>query len=269
VLPASRAEPEARSRAFDPKRFRGSFFNLREAKRAASFFLTGGLAALHAEGRDRDSIWQALERREVYGTSGPRILLWFNLLNPPGSRGETLAMGGSARLSESPIFQVRAVGSFEQQPGCPDVAVRGLAPEQLERLCKGECYHPSERRRRITRVEVVRIRPQLQPDESVAGLVEDPWRVLPCDLDPAGCVVTFSDEEFGTGGRDALYYVRAIEEPGLAVAADPLGCEKDERGRCTAVHACAALPADEDCLAPTQERAWSSPIFVKWAGDSD
>jgi hypothetical protein len=268
ALPAAPSAPEPRSRPFEVTSFSGSFFNLREAERAASFFLTGGLAAVHAEGRGRAAIWQALERREVYGTSGPRMLLWFDLLNPPGSRGETVAMGGSARLEKSPIFQVRAVGSFEQQPGCPDVAIRGLAPVQLERLCKGECYHPTDRRRAISRVEVVRIRPQVQPDESIAGLVEDPWKVLPCQADPEGCVVTFTDEEFGAGSRDALYYVRAVEEPSLAVAADPLGCEKDELGRCTAVRACAALPPDEDCLAPTEERAWSSPIFVEWSGGS-
>ena len=98
------------------------------------------------------------------------------------------------------------------------------------------------------------------------GLVEDPWRVLACDPDPAGCQVAFADEEFATSGRDALYYVRAIEEPSLAVDVDPLGCTRDESGRCVAINPCFDRPADDDCLAETEERAWSSPIFVNQAG---
>jgi hypothetical protein len=266
VIPRREVEPEPRSRPFDAAEVGGSFFSQREAERAASFFLTGGLAAVHAEGRSREAIWDAFGRKEVYGTSGPRILLWFDLLNPPGSSGATLPMGGSTRIAESPIFQVRAVGSLEQRPGCPELAVRGLEPERLERLCKGECFHPSERRRLITRIEVVRIRPQVRPDEAIDGLVEDPWRVLPCEPDPAGCVVTFTDPELGPSARDALYYVRAIEEPSLAVGADPLGCTRDERGRCVALDACIDRPDDDECLAPTEERAWSSPIFVEWGG---
>ena len=269
ILPLREEAPEPNSQPFDAENPGGSFFNLREAERAASFFLTGGLAAVHAEGRTRDAIWDAFQRKEVYGTSGPRILLWFDLLNPPGSRGASLPMGGSARIAESPIFQVRAVGSLEQKPGCPEASVRGLEPERLERLCKGECFHPAEQRRLITRIEVVRIRPQMRAGEAIAGLVEDPWKVIPCDADPAGCVATFTDAELGVSARDALYYVRAIEEPSQAVAADPLGCTRDASGGCTEVDACIDRPDDDDCLAPTEERAWSSPIFVEWGGGAE
>ena len=155
-----------------------------EMERQASFFLTGGLVATHAEGRDRGAIWDAFQRREVYGTSGPRILLWFDLLNAPGTRGRPVPMGGEATMRDTPIFQARAVGSFEQAPGCPDDAGGALDPERLEHLCRGECYNPTGRRRPITRIDVVRIRPQSRPGEPIDALIEDPWKSHTCDGDP-------------------------------------------------------------------------------------
>jgi Protein of unknown function (DUF3604) len=252
-------EPRAESEPYRPGPH-DAVFGGWETERQASFFMTGGLAAVHATGRDRQAIWDALERREVYGTSGPRILLWFDLLNAPG--GRPAPMGSEVTLAQNPIFQVRAVGSFEQKPGCPDDAAAAMPAEHLARLCQGECYNPSDERRLITRIEVVRIRPQTQAGEDVASLVDDPWKVLPCAPDPAGCQAAFSDEDFGTSARDALYYVRAIEAPSLAVDADPLGCKRDASGRCVEVHPCFDRPADDDCLARTEERAWSSPIYV-------
>ncbi|MEM7410796.1 MAG: DUF3604 domain-containing protein [Myxococcota bacterium] len=254
------ATPE--SRAFDAATSEFPIFAQREQERGSSFFLTGGLIAVHSEGRGRAAVWDAMQRKEVYGTSGPRILLWFDLLNPPGSRGQTLAMGGEAKLPVAPIFQARAVGSFEQKPGCPADSVEALGEDTIAAMCGGECYHPSDRRRPITRIEVVRIRPQERPGEPIEKLVEDPWRVFACDGDPAGCTVTFADPEFAGSGRDALYYVRAIEAPSPAVGADPLGCERDDDGRCIAVSPCRDLDDSEDCLAETEERAWSSPIFI-------
>jgi hypothetical protein len=237
-----------------------AIFSIFETERQASFFLTGGLAAVHANGRDRQAVWDALQRREVYGTSGPRILLWFDLLNAPD--GKPAPMGSEVTLGEDPVFQVRAVGSFAQKPGCPADAVEALAPERLARLCQGECYNPSDRRRPIARIEVVRIRPQRERGEDVAALIEDPWKVLACPASGQGCQVAFSDDEFRSGDRDALYYVRAIEAPSAAVDADPLGCSYDESGRCVSVDPCFDRPNDDDCLAATEERAWSSPIFV-------
>jgi hypothetical protein len=258
-------EPAARAEAFDREETELFGFQLFELERQASFFTTGGLVAAHATGRDRDAIWQALARREVYGTSGPRILLWFDLLNPPGSRGETLAMGGAASMADAPIFQARAVGSFEQQPGCPDFSAEALGPDRLAHVCKGECYHPADRRRLVTRIEVVRIRPQREPGEPIRALIEDPWRTFACDPDPAGCAATFSDPDHATDARDALYYVRAYEAPAPAINAANLRCEYDETGACVKVSPCGPDPEDE-CLAEHEPRAWSSPIFVDHPG---
>jgi len=253
-------EPSAESRPFS---FDAPSFQVFETERQASFLTTGGLVAVHSEGRDRSAIWDALERKEIYGTTGQRTLLWFELLNPPGSRGKTLPMGGAVAMTEAPIFQVRAVGSFEQQPGCPESAAGALGEDDLERICKGECYHPSDQRRRITRIEVVKIRPQLEEGEAVGGLISDPWRVITCEPDPTGCTHTFPDRDFAADGRDAVYYARVFEAPIQGVNGDNLRCSYDEAGNCTSVTLCPGEGGDaDDCLGEKEPRAWSSPIFV-------
>jgi hypothetical protein len=229
--------------------------------RGASYYYTGGLAAVHAEGRDRKSIFEALRARRVYATSGDRILLWFDLLAADGSR---VPMGSEVALGGVPSFEVRAVGDFERQPGCPEFVGEALTPERIESLCRGHCYHPSDRRRRITRIEVVRIRTQAEAAESVDALIEDPWQSFACPASEEGCRVEFTDPEFPGARRETVYYARALQEPSLAVNGDPLRCERDDSGRCVRAHPCErradGLP--DDCLAPIQERAWSSPIYV-------
>ncbi len=255
------AEPARESVAFDEANSNVPGFRVVDFERQASFFMTGGLVAVHAAGRDRQGIWDALMRREVYGTSGPRILLWFELLN---ARGGAVPMGGRADVDETPRFRVRAAGAFEQAPGCPADAAAGLPAERLERLCRGECYNPTERRQRIDRIEVVRIRRQNRAGEPVEPLIEDPWKVLRCQ-DAEGCSGEFDDPEFPAGGRETLYYVRAIQEPALAVNAGALRCRRDQAGRCLEIDPCYGdyrTPADDDCLAANEERAWSSPIFL-------
>jgi len=247
--------------AVNPRSFAALFDN----ERTASFMYPGGLVAVHADGRHRDAIWEGLARREVYATSGPRILLWFDLLNAPGGPAP---MGSGVALGETPRFEVRTVGSFVQKPGCPDHALAGVGAERLQELCLGECYHPSDRRHAITAVEVIRVRPAMSSNDSssVASRIEDPWRRFPCPGDGNGCVVTFEDDEYARHGGDATYYVRALQAPTPAINGANLRAEYDTDGRVLQTRPCYGsykTPAEDDCLAPVSERAWSSPIFVE------
>ena len=260
--------PVAESVKFDPANNTLQPFQLVDFERQASFFMTGGLVAVHAEGRNRDAIWSSLKRREVYGTSGERILLWFDLLN---SDDGAVPMGSHAKMAQPPRFRVRAAGSFKQKPGCPEHSTKALTPERLQRICRGECYNPSDERYRITRIEVIRIRPQREKGEAIAPLIEDPWRRFECPADAAGCTVEFEDPDFTAGARDVTYYVRAIQEPTPAVNAGGLRCKYNAAGECIQTNPCFGdyrTPFDDDCLSMNEERAWSSPIFVSVRRDS-
>lgn len=236
----------------------------RFTERSRSFTYTGGLIATHASGRDRQSIWDALQRKEIYGTSGPRILLWFNLLN--SDAGE-VPMGADLTMNRMPKFQVRALGAFKQKPGCPDYAIQGLSSERLEGLCYGECYNPDDERYRIERIEVVKITPQNSPEEPLSQLIDDSWKTFECNDLGQGCVVEFEDADFSSLARDSLYYVRAIQEATPTINGANLRCEYDESGQCIKVNPCyinGRTDYSDDCLSPAEHRAWSSPIFVDY-----
>ena len=257
-----RSEPEpavARSRSYAEATEVLSGLQLYETERTQSFLYTGGLVAVHAGGRSREAVWSALERKEVYGTSGPRILLWFDLLRESGSQ----PMGSEVAMRDAPAFRVRTLGSLEQQPGCPAESVDALGPERLQRLCRGECYRPSDIRRPITRIEIVRIRPQAHAGEDPGALIDDPWQHFDCPDDPRGCTATFVDTDFPAAARDTLYYARVYEAPTPTVNGDPLSCERDDEGRCLETSPC---ERGQQCLADDEPRAWSSPIYVDWNG---
>ncbi len=259
-------EKEAKSEPISQdEAVRRAGFGLTEMERQTSFWTTGGLAAVHASGRNRDAIWDALQRKEIYGTSGPRMLLWFDHLD--AASGAETPMGGTVEKSASPTFRVRAVGAFKQKPGCPDHTGTALSAERIETLCAGECYNPSDERHLITRIEVIRVQPQQTEGEPVDDLITDPWRTFECVPDQAGCSVEFTDLEFEGAARDTVYYARAIQEALPVINGNNLRCEYDADGNCIKTNPCygdyRGDPSDQ-CTAMKEGRAWSSPIYVNY-----
>ena len=162
---------------------------------------------------------------------------------------------------------MRAVGSYKQLPGCPDYVQESMPKEEIKRLCLNECYNPSNERNLIDRIEVVKINPTIYLDD-LSNAIQDPWKVFVCNDGGQGCSITFADDEFSQDGKDAVYYVRAIQVESDAVGGDPLRCEFDENGECIKIKPCYAsgpeFDPSDDCLAPIGERAWSSPIFLNY-----
>ena len=232
-------------------------------ERGASFYSTGGLVAVHAGKLDREEIYGSLYKREVYATSGERILLWFNLKKD----NEIIPMGSETSFSRIPVFEVKAVGSYKQMPGCPDYVTNTMSKDEISRLCLNECYNPSNERNKIDRIEIVKITPT-EKLYALEDAIQDPWQVFECEDDGEGCSISFEDADYTEEKVSSIYYVRAIQEETLAVGGDPLRCEFNSQGECIKINPCYASGPDfnpnDDCLAPIGERAWSSPIFLNY-----
>jgi hypothetical protein len=256
-------EPQLPStKILDLKKFEDRISVPRKAERISSFLYTGGLVGAHSKGRNRQALWNSMDTREVYATSGDRILLWFDLINHDS--GLIQPMGSEVDLENNPIFRVKAIGAQIQKPGC-DLNTNAKVSEVISRLCKGECFNPSDLRKIITTIEIVRIRPQSYSGEPIDPLIEDPWKTFECEASQEGCEVEFEDEQFIGSNREIVYYARAIQEPSQAINANGFSCDFDDSGQCISVNLCGEEKGQEagDCLGLIEERAWSSPIFVK------
>jgi hypothetical protein len=213
----------------------------------------GGIAAVWAEENSREALFDAMRRRETYGTSGPRMTVRFfggwdypeDLCAQPdlvehGYAGG-VPMGGAlapaAASGEAPSFVISALRDVgtESSPG-------GL----------------------LQRVQIIKVWPGEggavhQEVVDVVGHEPDAARVDTdtCEVSGVGseqlCAV-WRDPEFDPN-QSAAYYARVLENP---------SCRWSRRE-------CLSLPESErpstcsDGKDPetVQERAWTSPIWYR------
>ena len=219
----------------------------------------GGLAGVWAEENTRDALFSAMRRREVFGTSGPRMTLRFfggwdyppTLCNSPdfvrlGYEGGVPM--GSELLAPSPAgapprFAVMA----QRDPGTETVPG---TPLQRLQIIKGWIDDNGERRQRVY---------------DVAGSADNGAGVdvSTCARSGAGhdrlCAV-WRDPRHDPR-KYAWYYARAVENPSCrwsAYVCNARGIDCSQPGT--------VEPGYAACCSTTfppsqQERAWSSPIW--------
>ncbi len=219
----------------------------------------GGLAVLWAQENSRDALFDAMRRREAYGTSGPRIISRFfggwnfpaDLCASPDRIERAYAQGvpmgsvlpGAQDARQHPTFLVAA----SQDAG---TAQSAGTPLQRLQVIKGWIDEGGVRHERVL---------------DVAGSADNGAAVDPKTCATSGhgfaelCTV-WVDKEFDPAAR-AYYYSRAVENP---------TCRWSQR-MCVAAGVDCARPETigkgyEGCCAAehrpvVQERAWSSAIW--------
>ncbi|GAB5453599.1 MAG: DUF3604 domain-containing protein [Halioglobus sp.] len=222
-----------------------------ENKRSPAFTNPGGLAGVWAEENSRDSIFDALKRRETFATSGPRIAPRFfggwnipdDICDNPDMAAEGyrtgVPMGGvllanrESQTAPSFVVSASADAGTSDSPGLPLQRLQVIKGW----LGKGGEYH--------------------QQVVDVAGDANNGADVDPATCEPRGsgfstlCGV-WKDPAFDPN-EDAVYYARVVENP---------SCRWTAR-------MCLSLPEEErpdgcsnERLPRTvQERAWTAPIW--------
>jgi hypothetical protein len=211
----------------------------------------GGLAAVWAEENSREALYDALQRRETYATSGPRIALRFF----GGWDYSPTLCEDSARVARAYAGGVPMGGDLSAPPAA------GASPAFLvwAQRDPGVPEHPGGL---LQRIQIVKA--WAAADGAIGQAIFDVAGAAPAGagVDPATCTphgpgaetlcAVWRDPEFDPAQR-AFYYARVLENPSCRYTG----------------WICAALSGEQQpawCADPAiprtlQERAWSSPVW--------
>jgi hypothetical protein len=220
-------------------------------------FTSGGLAVLYAEENSRGALFQAMKRREAYGTSGPRIVARFfggwgyaeDMCRTAGFASAGYA-GGVPMGSDLPVRPEGASAPTFALSALRDPGDHGVASTALQRMQIIKSWEKNGE--------------TLERVHEVAGSPNNRARV---DLDtcqPEGegfgslCTV-WRDPDFDPEAH-AAYYARIVENPscrwtGWTCMRAGVDCDAgnvpDGLAQC----------CDTSIPKTLQERAWTSPIW--------
>ncbi len=223
-----------------------------------TFFNPGGLSGLWAEENSRDSLFEAMRRREAYGTSGPRLIVrnfaGWELPEDLCDRDDLVEQGYAGGVPMGGELPVAPYADAR-----PRIVVRALSD-------------PGTRTRPVVDLERIQIvKAWTENGESRARVFDVAGTPVPENtVDLANCSVprtgirelcaTWTDPDFDAASP-ALYYVRVLEVPTCrwlqwACLARGVDCrESSTHG--PGLDACCA----EDADLVLRERAWTSPIW--------
>ena len=218
----------------------------------AHYWGASGLAGVWAEANTREAIYDALRRKETFATSGPRIRLRFFA----GLDLQASLPDAADRIAEAYARAVPMGGelliSGDSAPGFFVWALRDPTTVPLERLqiIKGW----AENGRTFEQVFDIACADGASVNSQTHRCPENGATV-----DPATCATSpgrgaaelsamWTDPDF-RHGQPAFYYARVLENPTCRWSTwDAIR---------------AGMPPREDVPATIQDRAWSSPIWVK------
>ena len=213
-----------------------------------------GYAAVWASENTREGIFDALRRREVYASTGPRITVrffgGFGFADGDVDRVGFAAIGYRAGV---PMGGVLGKAPDNKGPSFMVSALKDPLGANLDRvqIIKGWLDRSGQRQERVYDVAVSgdrRIGRDGRARKPVGNTVDEKTASYRNTIGAAALSVQWRDPHFRRG-EDAFYYVRVLEIP------TPRWTTYD------AVHFDEALP--EGVPATTQERVYTSPIWYQ------
>jgi hypothetical protein len=213
----------------------------------------GGLMGVWAEENSRDSLFDAMRRRETFGTSGVRI-------RPRFFGGWDYDEALCSRHDAVELAYARGAAMGGDLPARRD---EGGAPVFLASALRdpGTRQHPGGR---LERIQVIKgwvgadgsfhqAAHDVAVDDELAGTV-DPQTCAPAPGGADQLCGVWRDPDFDPE-RPAVYYARVLERPSCRWTAYA----------CLSLPAAERPPACDDASIPRaiQERAWTSPIWYE------